>query len=207
MFRHHIKSLLVFTGLLLVIGVHAGALEDGHTAFDAKHYKQAYTLWKPLAQRGDADAQYNLGLLYMNGLGVEKNDRMALMWFIRAGQQGLADAQYNAGVMFYLGKGVYPSYITAVKWWQLAAEKDHANAENNLAVMYGNGQGVQKNVVVAYALHNLAIKNAPKGGAIRTEPIDMSTTGLTPRQLEEIKELARQMSDHPIAAIDAYLAR
>ena len=156
MFRHHIKSLLVFTGLLLVIGVHAGALEDGHTAFDAKHYKQAYTLWKPLAQRGDADAQYNLGLLYMNGLGVEKNDRMALMWFIRAGQQGLADAQYNAGVMFYLGKGVYPSYITAVKWWQLAAEKDHANAENNLAVMYAYGYGVKKEPAKAIKLWTAA---------------------------------------------------
>jgi TPR repeat protein len=158
MFHNYIKTLFLIAGLVAAIGVHADALEDGHTAFDAKHYKQAYTLWKPLAEHGNADAQYNLGLLYMNGLGVEKNDRMALKWFIRAGQQGLADAQYNAGVMFYLGKGVYPSYITAVKWWQLAANKDHANAENNLAVMYAYGYGVKKEPARAIKLWTAAAK-------------------------------------------------
>ena len=144
MFQRCINSILFTICFGLAALAHAGALEDGHDAYDAKHYQQAYALWKPLAEAGNADAQYNLGLLYMNGLGVEKNERLALMWFTRAGQQGLADAQYNAGVMFYLGKGVYPSYKTAVEWWQLAADKDHANAENNLAVMYAFGYGVKK---------------------------------------------------------------
>lgn len=130
----------------------AGALEDGHTAFEAKHYQEAYKLWKPLAEQGDPDAQYNLGLLYMNGQGVEKNERTALWWFTRAAQQGLADAQYNAGVMYYLGKGVYPSHKTAVEWWQLAVEKGHANAENNLAIMYAFGYGVKKDPVKAVEL-------------------------------------------------------
>jgi TPR repeat protein len=156
MLQRIIKPLLIIGCLSLSIGTHAGALEDGHAAFDAKQYQQAFTLWKPLAEKGDADAQYNLGLLYMNGLGVEKNDRLALMWFTRAGQQGLADAQYNAGVMFYLGKGVYPSFISAVKWWQLAAEKDHANAENNLAVMYAYGNGVKKDPAKAIELWTAA---------------------------------------------------
>jgi TPR repeat protein len=125
----------------------------------------------------------------------------------RAAEQGHAEAQFNLGVLYGAGQGVPQDLTEAAKWYRLSANQGVAYAQYNLAIMYGNGQGVQKNVVVAYALHNLAIKNAPRGGAIRTEPIDMSTTGLTPRQLEEIKELARQMSDHPIAAIDAYLAR
>ena len=158
MLQHIFKPLLFTVCLCLCIpfAIQAGALEDGHAAFDAKHYKEAYALWQPLAEKGDPDAQYNLGLLYMNGFGVGKNERMALMWFIRAGQQGLADAQYNAGVMFYLGKGVYPSYVTAVKWWQLAAEKDHANAENNLAVMYAFGYGVGKDPAKAIKLWTAA---------------------------------------------------
>lgn len=156
MFQNLVKLLLLSGSLCLTGIVQAGALEDGQTAFDAKHYKQAYTLWKPLAEHGNPDAEYNLGLLYMNGHGVKKNDRIALMWFTRAGQQGLADAQYNAGVMFYLGKGVYPSYVSAVKWWQLAAAKDHANAENNLAVMYAYGYGVEKNPAKAIQLWTAA---------------------------------------------------
>ena len=156
MLHHIIKPSLIIACLCVATGVYAGALEDGHDAFDAKHYQEAYALWKPLAEQGDPDAQYNLGLLYMNGQGVEKNDRTALMWFTRAGQQGIADAQYNAGVMFYLGKGVYPSDITAVKWWQLAAEKGHANAENNLAIMYAFANGVGKDPVKAIALWTAA---------------------------------------------------
>jgi len=156
MMRDHLKPLLVFLCLCLTTSTYAGPLEDGHDAYDAKHYQQAFSLWEPLAKQGNADAQYNLGLLYMNGLGVKKDDRMALMWFTRAGQQGLADAQYNAGVMFYLGKGVYPSYVTAVKWWELAAAKDHPNAENNLAVMYAYGYGVAKLPEKAIALWTAA---------------------------------------------------
>jgi TPR repeat protein len=151
-----IKALLITASLNLACAVYADALDDGHTAFEAKHYKQAYALWQPLAEQGDPDAQYNIGLLYMNGLGVTKNDRTALLWFTRAGQQGLADAQYNAGVMFYLGKGVYPSNKTAVQWWELAAAKGHANAENNLAAMYAFGSGVKKDPAKAIALWTAA---------------------------------------------------
>lgn len=124
----------------------SGSLEDGHTAFDAKQYKKAFEIWKPLSDKGDPDAQYNLALLYMNGLGVEKNDRLALKLFTLAAQQGMADAQYNAGVMFYTGKGVYPNQKTAVAWWELAAAKGHPNAQNNLAGMYAFGYGVGKDV-------------------------------------------------------------
>lgn len=144
--------LIGFCCLILASLVQADALDDGQAAFDAKQYQQAFTLWSPLAKKGNPDAEYNLGLLYMNGLGVKKNDRLALMWFIRAGQQGMADAQYNAGVMYYLGQGVYPSFKSAIAWWQLAANKGHANAENNLAAMYAYGYGVGVDQKKAIAL-------------------------------------------------------
>ncbi len=134
--------LLSFSLLFPVPWLAAGPLEDGHTAFDNKDYKKAYELWMPLAEEDNPDAQYNLGLLYMKGLGVEKSDRRALVWFVRAGNNGLADAQYNAGVMFYLGRGVYPDHKSAVEWWQRAAEQEHANAQNNLAIMYAFGYGI-----------------------------------------------------------------
>lgn len=156
MHLHTPKTFLLCLLLLLTHVAHAGTLEDGHTAFEAKRYQDAYTIWKPLAEQGDADAQYNFGLLYMNGLGVEKSDRTALWWFTRAAQQGLADAQYNAGVMYYLGKGVYPSHKTAIEWWQLAVEKGHANAQNNLAIMYAFGYAVKKEPAKAVELWTAA---------------------------------------------------
>jgi len=158
MIQRALKSALFISCLILSAVTHADALDDGQAAFDAKHYQEAFKLWQPLADKGNPDAEYNLGLLYMNGLGVKKNNRLALMWFTRAGQQGLADAQYNAGVMFYLGKGVYPSYKSAIAWWQLAANKGHANAENNLAAMYAYGYGVGQDTAKAIALWTAAAK-------------------------------------------------
>ena len=155
--QNHLQRIFLFCVVLAAPAVSfAGPLEDGHDAFDAQRYDEAYRLWQPLAEQGDSDAQYNLGLLYMNGLGVEKNERTALMWFTRAGQQGLADAQYNAGVMFYTGKGAYPSQKTAVEWWELAAGHGHANAQNNLAVMYAFGYGVGQDRDKALALWTAA---------------------------------------------------
>ena len=136
--------------------VTAGPLEDGHTAFDNKQYKKAYDIWIKPAQQGDPEAQYNIGLLYMKGLGVEHNDREALKWFTYAGEQGLADAQYNAGVMFYTGKGVYPDYKSAIDWWTLAVAQGHANAENNLAIMYAFAYGTKLDTEKAIQLWTAA---------------------------------------------------
>jgi len=137
--KHLLITILLF--LSLSATVCAGPLEDGHDAYDRKEYTKAYDIWIKLANEGDPEAQYNIGLLYLNGLGVEKNERLALMWFTYAGEQGMADAQYNAGVLFYSGKGVYPDHKSAIEWWTLAAAQGHANAQNNLAIMYAFGYG------------------------------------------------------------------
>lgn len=152
------KSLLVSTLFLLCLATSAiaGPLEDGHDAFDKKEYKKAYDFWIKPAQDGDADAQYNIALLYMNGLGVEKNERLALMWFTYAGEQGMADAQYNAGVMFYGGKGVYPDHKSAIEWWTLAANQGHANAQNNLAIMHAFAYGTKQDTALALQLWTAA---------------------------------------------------
>lgn len=149
-------ALAVFFTLSLSSAVIAGPLEDGHDAFDKKEYKKAYGIWIKPANEGDPEAQYNIALLYMNGLGVEKNERLALMWFTHAGEQGMADAQYNAGVMFYTGKGVYPDQKSAIEWWTLAANQGHANAQNNLAIMYAFGYGTKQDSEQALTLWTAA---------------------------------------------------
>ena len=149
---------LILAALLLPQILSAGPLEDGHDAFDNKQYKQAYTIWLPLAEQGDPEAQYNIALLYMKGNGVEQSDRIALSWFTRAGEQGMADAQYNAGVLFYSGKGVYPDHKSAMEWWKLSADQGHPNAQNNLAIMHAFAYGTKKDPDKAIALWTLAAK-------------------------------------------------
>ena len=69
------------------------------------------------------DAQYNLGVAYSNGEGVEQDYAEAVKWWRLAAEQGIADAQYNLGIAYYDGDGVEQDYVEAVKWWRLAAEQ------------------------------------------------------------------------------------
>jgi len=91
--------------------------------------------WKPLAEHGDASAQYTLGLMYARGDGVPQDYKTAVKWFRLAAEQGNALAQYNLGGMYARGDGVPRDYKTAVKWWRLAAKQGFANAQKNLKRM------------------------------------------------------------------------
>jgi TPR repeat protein/CHAT domain-containing protein len=84
------------------------------------------------AERGDAEAQYNLGMMYYFGEGVTQNDIEAAKWFRKAAQQGHADAQFSLGGMYYLGEGVTQNDVEAAKWFRKAAEQGHADAYGSL---------------------------------------------------------------------------
>ena len=83
----------------------AGPLEDGMVAYQEKDYLKAIQLWRPLAQAGDAEAQYRLGVMYAEGRGVAPNDAEAALWFERAAEQGEPMAQYNLGASYAEGSG------------------------------------------------------------------------------------------------------
>ena len=75
-------------------------------AYQRGDYATALRLLAPLAEHGNADAQFNLGIIYNKGQGVPQNCAEALLWFRRAADQGVADAQYNLASMYYGGQGV-----------------------------------------------------------------------------------------------------
>jgi len=75
-----------------------------------------------LAKQGDASAQYNLGLMYDAGRGVQQDDKTAVMWYTKAAEQGDADAQSILGFMYASGQGVQQNDKTAVIWYTKAAE-------------------------------------------------------------------------------------
>jgi TPR repeat protein len=95
-----------------------------------------------LADEGDADAQFNLGMMYAKGKGVPQSYAEALKWFRKAAEQGFAAARYNLGIMYDNGHGVPQSYAEAAKWYRKAADQGDASAQYNLGSMYVRGQGV-----------------------------------------------------------------
>ena len=131
--------------------------DAGLKAAQAGDFQTALKEWKPLADQGHADAQYNLGLMYANGEGVVEDDAEAVRWFRLAADQGLADAQVFLGMMYASGEGVPEDdaeavrwlrlaadqgLAEAVRWYRLAADQGLAGAQLFLGWMYANGRGV-----------------------------------------------------------------
>ncbi len=81
---------------------------------------------------GDADAQYNLGMKYLEGKGVPRDYTEAVNLLQSAAMQGDARAQYELGSMYANGKGVEASFIYAHVWWNLAAASGHQGAKSRL---------------------------------------------------------------------------
>ena len=116
-------------------GAAAGPAEDAESAYQHGDYALAAQLLRPLAEQGNATAQFNLGVLYANAQGVPQDYQEALKWYRKAAEQGDADAQYNLGVMYDNEQGVPQDYQEALKWYRKAAEQGDADAQNNLGVM------------------------------------------------------------------------
>src|SRR5207302_1022097 len=111
-------------------------------AYRHRQYETALGLYRPLADQGNAVAQYTLGLMYANGQGVPQDYGEAAKWFRLAAEQGEATAQFNLGVLYHSGRGVSQNDAEALKWYRRAADQGHASAQGNLGFMYSIGQGV-----------------------------------------------------------------
>jgi len=104
---------------------------------------------KVLAERGDANAQYSLGVCYAKGDGVAKDYVEAVKWCRKAAEQNLALAQFNLGFSYENGDGVAKDWVEAVKWYRKAAEQNLANAQFCLGSCYAYGVGVVKDEIGA----------------------------------------------------------
>jgi TPR repeat protein len=111
----------------------------------------------PLAEKGDAEAQYFIGAMYSSGMEVPDSfdfqgqteeeawyllHAEALKWYLLAAEQGHSMAQSHLGSMYSGGTGVPQDYKEAMKWYLLAANQGYGHAQYNLGEMYYYGRGV-----------------------------------------------------------------
>jgi len=135
-------------------GLENGARYDpSQVQAGAKGEEHAIDEYRKAAERGDAMAQFNLGNMYLEGIGVPQNDKLAADWFRKAAEQGYAPAQNNLGALYMEGRNVPQDYKQAVDWFRKAAEQGDAGAQTNLGALYANGVGVAKDEKQAAALY------------------------------------------------------
>jgi hypothetical protein len=163
--------------------------QAGMNAYDREDYAAALREWQPLAEQGDALAQYQVGMLYHKGRGVPQDDAQARKWYAKSAAQGQAKAQFSLGTLYFNGEGGPKDYQQALRWFRLGANQGHALAQTKLGIMYDDGEGVPKDKVQAYMWISLAATNGDKSAPILR---DILAKGMTEAQIAKAKKLASE---------------
>lgn len=115
--------------------VAAGPFADALIAYDQGDFASALKLWKSLAEKGDPDAQRNLGAMYAKGQGVPQDKAMAAKWYRRAAEQNDDSAQLSLGTMYASGDGLPKNLVLAHMWFKLAATQGNELASDARAAV------------------------------------------------------------------------
>ena len=172
----------------------ADPFEDGLNAYERGDYATALRIWRPLAER-DPRAAINLGVMYAEGLGTQKDAVEALRWLGAAALTGEPNAQMHLGLMFAEGIGGRPpNYEAAAAWYRAAAEQGDPDAQVLLAFAYSIGEGVPEDYVSADMWANLAAAKLPPGKArdAALQLRDQLADKMTPVQIADAQKLARE---------------
>ena len=204
---HFALAGLVFTTVFFFLtGPARAGLEAGVAAYETNNLPLAMQEFRSGAETNDSNCQFNLALMYEQGLGVAKDEKEARGWYRKAAELGNANAQFNLAVLYENGHGGGVDFTQANRWYRQAAVQGDALAIGNLGMLYVRGDGVKINQVAGMALllqsatldnssENLARKNL---SAVR---------GLTVESITTAQKLAAEMSDakNLLVPLDQYL--
>ncbi len=167
---------------------YAVGLAHEHSPGLPANYAEAVRWFRRAAEQGHADAQFQLGLMYMRGQGAQLIGHAAAVdWMRKSAEQGNANGQNGLGFMYQHGLGMVIDHAEAVKWYRKAVRKGLASAQYNLGTMYQHGQGLPADHVKALAYYEMAAaQGEPKAGKDR----DALLARMTPQEIAS----ARRMS-------------
>ncbi|MCR5663004.1 MAG: sel1 repeat family protein [bacterium] len=110
------------------------------TAYHARgNYPKAMECWRSAAKLGDAEAMYNIGSYYYNGISIPQNEQEAYKWFMLAANAGFAQAQFAVGGMHMTGVGTYKNIEEGKRWFRMAASQGHQQAAAELKELESSG--------------------------------------------------------------------
>ena len=128
---------------MLCCGAAVADLNEGLDALRKNDFATAVKELRPLAERGDAEAQYRIGLMYEFGRGYPQDKAQGIAWFKKSAAQNHTAAQQELGVIYTTGDGVPKDDAQAVAWFQKAATLGNPTAQFNLGLMIAKGAGVK----------------------------------------------------------------
>ena len=169
---------------------------DGLTAANRGDFATALLRWRPLAETGDAAAQFNISLLYTNGQGVPQDFSHALWWSLPAAEQGYTPAQFKLGYMYAHGQGTVGSKVRALTWYILSsseqtAEGKQAIVQRDKLALSADRRGTQ-----------IAIEIATRCRTSKSECSRALTGGIAPPPDKNKIRLPVALNSHAATAAD-----
>ena len=142
------KSSILVTALAclgILVASHAvraqsDTYREAFTAYQVQDFETAGTIWQSLAEQGDHNAQYALGVMELRGEVDNASKEKAFRWFQLAANQGHSTAMFNVGVAYWEGSGVSMDRSAALEWWEKSAEAGDSGAQFNLGLAYYLGE-------------------------------------------------------------------
>ena len=188
-----VAALLAFSGT-----ASAQDVQSGIAAWQAGDYANAVGQWRPLADRGDADAQFNLGQAYRLGRGVPQNLNLAEQWFERAARQRHEQAGASLGLLLFQNGRARE----AMPWIQAAAMRGDPRAQYVFGTALFNGDILRRDLPRAYAMMSAA---AAQGFPQAQSQLAAMEQQIGPEDRERGRQIATQMSAGPdpqVAAVE-----
>lgn len=158
----------------------------------------AIPLLRRAALKGAAPAQYDLGKLYEQGLGVDQDMIEARNLISKAAEAGHVGAMYDLALFMAEGEGGPVDEAGAVEWFGKAADHGFLDAQYNLGVMYAEGIGTQQDLAEALYWFELATRKGDSAAALEVRNL---TGRLPPETVREVMEAADVWSELPSIAL------
>jgi len=130
--------------------------QQARSAYAAGDYTKAYQLFQGLSESGDIKAQYDLSLMYIQGIGTKQNIEQGLVWLNRAAEKGNIEAMLELGVLYQKIDTLENTPQLALYWFEKAAMAGSAVGQYNLAHIYMDGGQIALDLPKAYIWMSLS---------------------------------------------------
>ena len=174
---------IFFLVAFLIIG--CSDYRKARSAYEAGDYAKALQIFEQLSQAGDSQAQYDLSLMYLQGIGTNKNLEKGWTWMNRAADGGNVQAMLELAVRYQKSASLENAEQMAFLWFQRAAMAGSAAGQYNLAHLYEDGNQTPVDLVQAYVWMTLSNKSGNPMAATEAKQL---RSKLSPAELEKAEE-------------------
>ena len=186
------RSVLIIVISLFLVG--CSDYQRARSAYEGGDYKKAFELFKKLSESGDTRSEYDLSLMYLQGIGTKQDVGQGWFWMIKSAEHGNTMAMVELGGRHEYGVNLDKDEAQAVFWYKKAALAGSSVGRYNLAKMYIDGRGVEKNPARGYAW---LVLSAQKGNPIAKAEADAYKAKLSAQEQLQCDQALKQLEADP----------